>query len=121
MKIKILCIFACMLLFATVLPVAGTMNVRDNEETQGYKWTIFIFIRGRVRDISEETINNVSYYNCTAIDVKYFWVFYARPLWLEFERRRLWSQDGLLIAKPIFNGIIREGLIFGTMYNSGET
>jgi hypothetical protein len=122
MKKKLLGIFVCMLLMAVpVLSVAGTMNVGENERTQGYKWTIFIFTRGKVENISEENISGYVYYNCTAIDVKYFWIFYARPFWLEFERRRVVNQDGFLIAKSIFHGIIKEGLIFGIEYNTGET
>ena len=122
MKMKVIGILVCMLLIVTaVVPVAGTMNVGDNEDAKGTKWTIFIFIRGKVENISEENIGGYVYYNCTAIDVKYFWIFYAQPFWLEFERRRWWHQDGFLIAKSIFHGIIREGLIFGIEYNTGET
>ena len=122
MKMKIVGIIVCMLLIAVpVLPVAGAMAVGENEETQGTKWTIIMFVRGKVENISEENIGGYVYYNCTAIDVKYFWIFYAQPFWLEFERRRWWHQDGFLIAKSIFHGIIREGLIFGIEYNTGET
>lgn len=119
MKKKIIGILVCMLIFTTVLPAAGTINVGENEESRGSKWTIFMFVRGRVENISEENISGYVYYNCTAINVKYFWVFYKRPFWLEFERRRWWHQDGFLIAKSIFHGIIREGLILGIVYNSG--
>ena len=122
MEKKIAGILVCMLLIAVpVLPVAGAMNISEKEETQGYKWTIITFIRGKVEDISEETINDVVYYNCTALDVKYFWIFYARPFWLEFERHRVWQQDGFLIPKEIFHGTIREGRIRGIIYNSGVT
>ena len=119
MKTKIIGIIVCMLLIATALPVAGTVNVRENEEAQGTEWTIIMFVRGKVENISEEDIGGSVYYNCTAVDVKYFWIFYARPFWLEFERRRWWHQDGFLIAKSIFH-VIREGLILGIVYNSGE-
>ena len=121
MKKKIVGILVCMLLIAVpVLSVAGAMAVGDNEEARGTKWTIIIFVRGKVENISEENIGGYVYYNCTAIDVKYFWIFYAQPFWLEFERRRWWHQDGFLIAKSIFHGVIREGLILGIVYNSGE-
>jgi len=121
MKTKIVGILVCTLLFlTTVVPVAGTMNDVNNEEARGTKWTIIMFVRGKVENISEENISGYIYYNCTAIDVKYFWIFYAQPFWLEFERRRWWHEDGFLIAKSIFHGIIREGLILGIVYNSGE-
>lgn len=122
MKNKLVGILICTLLIVTtVVPVAGAMNIRENEETQGTKWTIIMFVRGKVENISEEDIGGSVYYNCTAVDVKYFWIFYARPFWLEFERRRWWHQDGFLIAKSIFHGVIREGLILGIVYNSGES
>ena len=122
MRKKLVGILICTLLIVTtVVPVAGAMNVRENEEAQGTKWTIIMFVRGKVENISEENISGYAYYNCTAIDVKYFWIFYAQPFWLEFERRRWWHQDGFLIAKSIFHGIIREGLILGIVYNTGET
>ena len=121
MRKKLVGILICTLLIVTtVVPVAGTKNVRENEEAQGTKWTIIMFVRGKVENISEEDIGGYLYYNCTAVDVKYFWIFYARPFWLEFERRRWWHQDGFLIAKSIFHGVIREGLILGIVYNSGE-
>jgi len=122
MKKKIIGILVCILLMVTtVLQVAEAMNVGNNKETQGTKWTIIMFVRGKVENITEENISGYIYYNCTAIDVKYFWIFYARPFWLEFERRRWWHEDGFLIAKSIFHGIIKEGLILGIVYNSGET
>jgi hypothetical protein len=122
MKKKLLGIFVCMLLIAaTALPVVGTINVRVNEESQGYKWTIVMFVRGKVENITEETINDAVFYNCTAVLVKYFWVFYARLFWLEFERRIVQAQDGFLIPKNNFIGILKEGRILGIVYNSGET
>ena len=121
MKKQVIGIFMCILLLASSLPVVGALDVGEPSETQDYKWTIFMFVRGRVENISEENLSGYIYYNCTAIDVKYFWMFYERPFWLEFERRRWWHQDGFLIAKSIFHGIIREGMILGIVYNSGVT
>ncbi len=54
MKKKIVGILVCMLLIAVpVLSVAGTMNVGENEEARGTKWTIIMFVRGKVENISE--------------------------------------------------------------------
>ena len=123
MKGKIVGILVCTMLIATaVLPAVGELNFNEKGKTQGYKWIIFMFVRGKVESVQEESINGEPYYNCTALDVKYFWLWFAypSPFWLEFERRRVWNQDGFLIAKEIFHGIINEGYIFGIEFNSGE-
>ena len=124
MKKQLIGIFIIMLFILTAaLPVTAIKTTIENKDVNSYKWTIFIFIRGKVEDIIEETINDTEFYNCTAVDVKYFWMFYAfpNPFWLEFERRRVWNSDEFLIAKETFHGIINEGIILGIIYNTGET
>ena len=123
MNKKIIGIFVVLLLISVSLPASGELNVSNKDEkTQGYKWFIYTFIWGKVENITDESINGSPYYNCTAVDVRYFWLWYAypTPFWLEFERRRVWNQDGFLVAKEIFHGFIGEGYIFGFVFNSGE-
>jgi hypothetical protein len=122
MNKKIIGIFVIILLVAISIPVVGGVNVNYDEKTQGFKWIIYMFVWGKVENITEESINGAPYYNCTAVNVRYFWLWYAypTPFWLEFERRRVWNQDGFLIAKEIFHGIIGEGFILGIVFNSGE-
>ena len=122
MKNKIIGIFVILSLISLSIPVIGEYNNNDNQRTQGFKWFIYMFIWGKIENINEESINGYPYYNCTAVDVRYFWLWYAypTPFWLEFEKRRVWNQDGFLISKDIFHGIIGEGYIFGIEFNSGE-
>ena len=122
MNIKVFGIIFCMMLLAATIP-ATTGTISSDEIEPNFRWHIFIFMHGRIQNLSKEEINNASYINCTAIDVKYFWLWlaYPYPLWLEFERRRVFQQEGFLIAEEIFHGILTEGLVFGIMYNSGNT
>ena len=122
MRKKIIGIFVVLSLISMSLPVFGEYNSNETQQTQGFKWFIYMFVWGKVENITDESINGYPYYNCTAVDVRYFWLWYAypTPFWLEFERRRVWNQDGFLVAKEIFHGVIGEGYIFGFVFNSGE-
>ena len=119
---KMIGVIIVLSLISMSLPVIGEYNSKDNQQAQGFKWFIYMFVWGKVENITDESINGYPYYNCTAVDVRYFWLWYAypTPFWLEFERRRVWNQDGFLISKDIFHGIIGEGFIFGIQFNSGE-
>jgi len=119
---KLFGIFMVLLLISVSLPTYGELNVDKDEKTQGFKWFIYISYWGEVENITEESTGGEPYYNCTAVNIRVFWLFYSypTPFWLEFERRRVWKKDGYLIPKDIFHGIIREGYIFGIVFNSGE-
>jgi len=113
---KLLGIFVMTLLIAAVLPAVGITNVRENEGTNGYT-----FIKGEVENISEENIDDVVYYNCTAVDVSWIQIVYVPPLWFKFERGHVEDIDDFFILKALFYGILKEGKIFGMLVNYGET
>ena len=121
MKTKILGILVVMLLIATALPAVGITNVGENEGTNGYKWFLITFIKGEVENISEENIDDVVYYNCTAVDVSWIQIVYVPPLWFKFERGHVENIDDFFILKALFYGVLKEGKIFGMLVNYGET
>ena len=121
MKNKLISIFAVILLISITIPVVGEKNYCIDEQTQGHFFIIYMFIWGKVENITEESLNGYPYYNFTAVNVRYFWLrfIFPIPFWLDFERRRVWNQDGFLISKNLFHGIIGEGYIFGVVLNGG--
>ena len=121
MERKIIGIFVVTLLIATALPAAGIINIRENEEMNGYKWFLITFIKGEVENISEENIDDVVYYNCTAVDVSWIQIVYVPPLWFKFERGHFEDIDDFFITKALFYGMIKEGQILGMLVNYGET
>ena len=121
MKTKLLGILVLTLLIATALPAAGITNIRENEEMNGYKWFLITIIEGEVENISEENIDDVVYYNCTAVDVSWIQIVYVPPLWFKFERGHVEDSDDFFIIKALFYGVLKEGQILGILVNYGET
>ncbi len=121
MKTKIFGIFIVMLLIATALPAAGITNIRENEGMNGYKWFLITFIKGEVENKSEENIDDVVYYNCSAVDVSWIQIVYVPPLWFKFERGHIEDSGDFFITKALFYGVLKEGQILGIEVNYGET
>ena len=121
MKTKVIGIFVVTLLIVTAIPAVGLTNVREKEGTNGYKWFLVILYKGEVENISEDNIDDVVYYNFTAVDISWIQIVYAPPLWFKFERGHIEDIDDFFIPKALFYGVLKEGQILGILVNYGET
>ncbi len=120
MKKKIIGIFVCMLLIATALPTTSIMAVETEKETQIVKYLTIMFARGKVENISNETINDIECYNCTAVDVKVLFIHCIFLMPVGLQREHLENFDCFYIPKEMFRGILREGFVFGIIQWWGE-
>ena len=105
----------------TSLEATGNIQSRENEGGKNYKWFSITFVNGVVENISEITIDDIVYYNCTAVDVSWTQILYVFPLWLRFENEHVEDSDDFFIMKALFYGLMREGQILGFIINYGET
>ena len=119
MNKKIIVIGVLTLLIAVAFPATNAMNVEENEVLPNALWIRFGFFRGEITDIKEEYYNDKLFYNCTAVDVKITWFTYTFPLNFTIESVSLIDTDFFVIRDTSFIGILREGLLFGIVYNAG--
>ena len=118
---KIVGIFVCLLIIVSVSPVAGKLNSSDTENQTSYKWIIITLFLGKIKQLSEDIINDIVFYNFTAVDIFWLRIVYASPLWFNCESGNDQGIDNYRIPKALFYGKIQEGRISGMMINYGET
>ena len=109
MKRKIVGIFVCMLLLITVLPVSSA----EEPEPEEIKFRTIMFARGRIEDLSDEVVNGIESYKCTAVNVKVLFIYIIGIIPVGLQREHLVSPDTLYIPKDMFHGILTEGYVAG--------
>jgi hypothetical protein len=72
-----------------------------------------MFARGKVENISSETINDIECYNCTAVDVKVLFIHCMFLIPVGLHREHFENLGCFYIPKEMFCGILREGVVFG--------
>jgi len=106
---KLIGIFVCMLILITTLPATGVIA----EEPEEIKLRTIMFARGRIEDLSDDVVNEIEVYRCTAIDVKVLFIYTIAIIPVGLQREHLVSPDTLYIPKDMFHGILTEGYVFG--------
>ena len=102
-----------MLLIFSIAPITSAKTINDETQTEGLLSLTIMFARGNVINITEEIINDIDCYKCTAVNVKVTFVHCLFLIPFNIQREVLEDFDEFYIPKDMFRGVLREGLIFG--------